>query len=161
MKCRERLESYLRQQQVSFDVQEHRTAFTAREVAATEHIPNKLIAKTVVTWADGRLILLVLPASHLVDLARVNQAVAAQATRLAHEAEFVDAFPDCEVGALPPFGNLYDLPVYVDKSLTEDEVITFPAGTRTETMSLRYADYARLVQPTIVECARPRVEYFS
>src|SRR5260221_3595374 len=159
MKCRERLGSYLRQQQVSFQVQEHRTAFTAQQVAATEHIPAKLVAKTVVAWADGRLILLVLPASHQVDLARMNQALGVQATRLAHEAEFVDAFPDCEVGALPPFGNLYDLPVYVDKSLAEDEVITFPAGTHTETMSLRYADYAGLVRPTIVEFARPRLEY--
>lgn len=161
MTCRERLESYLHQQQVSFDVQEHRPAFTAREVAATEHIPGKLVAKSVVAWADGRLILLVLPASHQVDLAWVNTALGAKATRLAHEAEFVDAFPDCEVGALPPFGNLYDLPVYVDTSLTEDEVITFPAGTHTETMSLPYADYARLVRPTIVEFARPRVEYVS
>jgi Ala-tRNA(Pro) deacylase len=159
MKCRERLESYLRQQQVSFDVQEHRTAFTAQEVAATEHIPGKLVAKTVVTWADGRLILLVLPASYQVDLAHVNTALGAKATRLAHETEFVDAFPDCEVGAMPPFGNLYDLPVYVDKRLTEDEVIVFPDGTHTETMSLRYADYERLVQPTIVEFARPRITY--
>ena len=161
MNCRERLESYLRQQQVSFQVQEHRTAMTAREVAATEHIPGKLVAKTVVTWADGQLILLVLPASYQVDLTRVKQALGAQATRLAHEAEFVDAFPDCEVGAMPPFGNLYDLPVYVDKSLTEDEVVVFPAGTHTETMSLHYADYARLVGPTIVEFARPRIEYVS
>src|SRR5258708_33708328 len=106
MKCRERLESYLRQQQVSFQLQENRTAFPAQQVAATEHIPAKLVAKTVVAWADGRLILLVLPASHQVDLARMNQALGVQATRLAHEAEFVDAFPDCEVGALPPFGNL-------------------------------------------------------
>lgn len=156
MKCRERLESYLRQQQVNFDTQEHRTAFTAQEVAETEHIPGKLVAKTVVVWADGQLILLVLPATFQVDLTRLNAAIGAQATRLAHEPEFADAFPDCEIGAMPPFGNLYDLPVYVDKSLTEDETIVFPAGTYTETMSLRYADYERLVKPTIVEFARRR-----
>jgi Ala-tRNA(Pro) deacylase len=157
MKCRERLESYLRQQQVAFDVQQHRTAYTAQEVAESEHIPGRLVAKTVVAWADGQLVLLVLPASLQVELARLNVALGAKATRFAHEAEFVDAFPDCEVGAMPPFGNLYDLPVYVDKSLTEDEVIVFPAGTHTETMSLRYADYAQLVKPTIVEFAGPRV----
>lgn len=154
MKCRERLESYLRQQQVNFDTQEHRTAFTAQEVAETEHIPGKLVAKTVVMWADGQLILLVLPATFQVDLTRLNTAIGAQATRLAHEPEFADAFPDCEIGAMPPFGNLYDLPVYVDKSLTEDETIVFPAGTYTETMSVRYADFERLVKPTIVEFAR-------
>jgi Ala-tRNA(Pro) deacylase len=157
MKCRERLESYLRQQQVAFDVQQHRTAYTAQEVAESEHIAGRLVAKTVVTWADGQLVLLVLPASLQVELAHLGAALGAKATRLAHEAEFVDAFPDCEVGAMPPFGNLYDLPVYVDKSLTEDEVIVFPAGTHTETMSLRYADYAQLVKPTIVEFAGPRV----
>jgi Ala-tRNA(Pro) deacylase len=110
-----------------------------------------------VAWADGQLVLLVLPASLQVELARLNVALGAKATRFAHEAEFVDAFPDCEVGAMPPFGNLYDLPVYVDKSLTDDEAIVFPAGTHTETMSVRYADYAQLVKPTIVEFAGPRV----
>lgn len=156
MKCRERLESYLRQQQVVFEVQEHHTAFTAQEVAETEHIPGKLVAKTVVMWADGRLILLVLPASFQVDLTRLNAIIGAKATRLAHETEFADTFPDCEIGAMPPFGNLYDLPVYVDKSLTEDETIVFPAGTHTETISLRYADYERLVKPTIGEFTRRR-----
>jgi Ala-tRNA(Pro) deacylase len=157
MKCRERLEAYLRQQQIAFDVQRHRTAYTAQEVAETEHIPGRLVAKTVVVWADGQLVLLVLPASLQVEHTRLNAALGAKTTRFAHEAEFVDAFPDCEVGAMPPFGNLYDLPVYVDKSLTEDEVIVFPAGTHTETMSLRYMDYAQLVKPTIVEFAGPRV----
>lgn len=153
MKCRERLESYLRQQQVSFDVQQHHTAYTAQEVAQTEHIPGKLVAKSVVVWADGQLILLVLPATYRVDLARLNAAIGATVTRFAHEEEFSDTFPDCEVGAMPPFGNLYDLPVYVDKSLTTDETIVFPAGSHTETMSLRYDDYARLVEPTIIEFA--------
>lgn len=86
-------------------MQEHRTAFTALEVAATEHIPGKLVAKSVVTWADGQLILLVLPASYEVDLARVKTALRAQVTRLAHEKEFADAFADCEVGAVPRLGT--------------------------------------------------------
>lgn len=161
MKCRERLESYLRQQQVAFDVQEHRTAFTAQEVAETEHIPGKMVAKAVVTWADGQLVLLVLPATHRVDLSRLNTAIGARVSRLAHEQEFTDTFPDCEVGAMPPFGNLYDLPVYVDKSLKDDEIIVFPAGTHTETMSLRYADFARLVEPIICDFSAPRVSAAS
>lgn len=150
MKCRERLESYLRQQQVPFDVQQHDTAYTAQEVAQSEHIPGKLVAKAVVVWADGGLILLVLPATYHIDFARLNAAIGAKVTRLAHEEEFADTFSDCEIGAIPPFGNLYDLPVYVDKSLTDDETVVFPAGVHTETMSLRYADYERLVKPTIV-----------
>lgn len=157
MKCRERLESYLRQQQVAFDVQQHDTAFTAQEVAQTEHIPGKLVAKSVVVWADGQLIMLVLPATSRVEFAGLNEAIGTRMTRLAHEEEFTDAFPDCEVGAMPPFGNLYDIPVYVDKRLTEDETIVFPAGVHTESMSLRYADFARLVEPTIAEFAVPRV----
>jgi Ala-tRNA(Pro) deacylase len=157
MKCRERLESYLRQQQVAFDVQQHDTAFTAQEVAQAEHIPGKLVAKSVVAWADGQLIMLVLPATSRVEFAGLNEAIGTHMTRLAHEEEFTDAFPDCEVGAMPPFGNLYDIPVYVDKSLTEDETIVFPAGVHTESMSLRYVDFARLVEPTIAEFAVPRV----
>lgn len=156
MKCRERLESYLRQQQVAFDVQQHNTAFTAQEVAQTEHIPGKLVAKSVVVWADGQLIMLVLPATSRVEFAGLNKAIGAHMTRLAHEEEFTGTFPDCEVGAMPPFGNLYDVPVYVDKSLTEDETIVFPAGVHTESMSLRYVDFARLVEPTIAEFAVPR-----
>jgi Ala-tRNA(Pro) deacylase len=101
--------------------------------------------------------LLVLPASLHVDLARLTAALGAKAIRLAHESEFVDTFPDCEVGAMPPFGNLYDLPVYVDRSLTTNEIVVFPAGTHTESMSVRFADYARLVEPVIVEFARPNI----
>lgn len=157
MKCKERLESYLRQQQVNFEVQQHRTAFTAQELAQAEHIPGKLVAKSVVAWADGHLILLVLPATYRVEFERLNAAIGAKITRLAHEEEFADTFPDCEIGAMPPFGNLYDVPVYVDKNLTADETIIFPTGSHTETMSVRYADFARLVSPTIVEFTVPRV----
>jgi Ala-tRNA(Pro) deacylase len=88
-----------------------------------------------------------------VSLDRARLALGAQEVRLAEEAEFADAFPDCEVGAMPPFGNLYDVPVYVDSSLTEDEVIYFEAGTHTDTMSVGYADFDRLVQPTVADFA--------
>jgi Ala-tRNA(Pro) deacylase len=141
------------------DVQQHRTAFTAQEIAETEHIPGKRVAKTVVAWADGELILLVLPASLQVDLARLTAALGGKGIRLAHESEFVDTFPDCEVGAMPPFGNLYNLPVYMDRSLTNNEVVVFPAGTHTESMSVRLADYARLVEPAIVEFARSKITF--
>jgi len=154
MRCRERLETYLRDNQVPFQVQNHPIAFTAQQVAATEHIPGRLLAKVVMVSADGRLAMLVLPTPYQVDLAKAAASLGAKEARLAQETEFSAAFPDCEVGAMPPFGNLYGLPVYVDRSLAEDDTIVFRAGTHTDTMSLKYADFERLAQPTLADFAR-------
>jgi Ala-tRNA(Pro) deacylase len=122
-------------------------------VAASEHVPGRMVAKVVMVMVDDHLVELALPAPYQVNLDRARLALGAQEVRLAEEAEFADAFPDCEVGAMPPFGNLYDVPVYVDSSLTEDEVIYFEAGTHTDTMSVGYADFDRLVQPTVADFA--------
>jgi len=153
MTCQERLEAYLREQQVSFTVQHHRPAYTAQDVAASEHIPGKLVAKVVVVFADDALVMLVLPASHRVDLTRVGAAIGARSVYFAGEGELAAIFPDCAVGAMPPFGNLYHLPVYVDRMFAEDTTIVFQAGTHTDTISIPYADFARLVKPTVVEFA--------
>ena len=149
MQCKERLEAYLREQQVPFQVQEHAQSFSAQKIAESEQIPGKMVAKTVIVVADNRKIMFVLPASYRVDFDKIQAILGAKEVRLAHEAEFVSTFPDCAVGTMPPFGNLYGLPVYVEKRLTEDESIVFPVGTYTETMSLRYADFERLVQPQV------------
>ena len=154
MICKERLEAYLREQQVPFQVQQHRLAYTAQDVATIEHIPNTLMAKVVIVFADGTLTMLVLPASHRVDLTQVGPATGAKEVFLAGEREIAIAFPDCEVGAMPPFGNLYGVPVYVDRLLAEDETIVFQAGTHTDTISMTYADYAQLVRPRVVELGR-------
>jgi Ala-tRNA(Pro) deacylase len=154
MMCKERLEAYLREQKVPFEVQHHRIAYAAQDVAAIEHIPNQLMAKVVMVFTDGKLAMLVLPASQRVDLTRVGPATEAKEVFLAGERELAAAFPDCEVGAMPPFGNLYGIPVYVDRLLAEDETIVFQAGTHTDTISMKYADYVRLVQPRVVEFAR-------
>ena len=151
--CKERLEAYLREQQVPFEVQHHRIAYMAQDVAAIEHIPSELMAKVVLVFADGALTMLVLPASHRVDLAHVGAAIGATKVYLAGEQEIAAAFPDCQVGAMPPFGNLYGVRVYVDRLLAEDERIVFQAGTHTDTISMTYADYARLVQPRVVAFA--------
>jgi Ala-tRNA(Pro) deacylase len=153
MTCKERLEAYLREQQVSFAIQHHRAAYSAQDVAASEHIPGKLVAKVVMAFADGKLVMLVLPASHRVDLVRAGTAIGAKRVDLAGERELAVAFPDCEVGAMPPLGNLYHVPVYVDRMLAEDETIVFQAGTHTDTITMQYADFARLVKPTVVEFA--------
>ena len=152
--CRDRLENYLHENGVFFEVQHHPRVVTAQEVAATEHIPGKMLAKTVMVLADDEMAMLALPAPYEVDLEKVGEALEAREVRLAEEEEFENAFPDCEVGAMPPFGNLYELPVYVEEALAEDETIFFRAGTHTETMSLRYADFEQLVQPSVAEFAR-------
>ena len=153
MDCKVRLEAYLRDKQVPFEVRHHPRAITAQEVAASEHVPGKMMAKTVVVFAGGETIMLALPASHRVDVDKAAAALGAKEVRLAREGELAAYFPDCEVGAMPPFGNLYDVPVWVDRSLAEDEAIVFRAGTHTDTMSLTYGDYARLAKPNVAEFA--------
>lgn len=153
MKCRERLEVYLREHQVPFQLQYHMQAFGAQKIAQSEHIPGKMVAKTVIVVADDHMIALVLPATYLADLTKIQAAVGAKELRLAHEAEFVATFADCEVGTMPPFGNLYGIPVYVEQHLTEEETMIFPVGTYTDTMSLKYADFERLVHPKVMTFA--------
>lgn len=154
MDCKDRLEAYLREKQVPFEVRHHPRAITAQEVAASEHVPGKMLAKTVMILADGKMVMLALPAPYQVDMEKASTALGAGEVRLAQEEEFEGSFPDCEVGAMPPFGNLYDLPVYVEETLAEDETIVFRAGTHTDTMSVTYADFERLVEPTVAEFAR-------
>jgi Ala-tRNA(Pro) deacylase len=154
MKCRERLEAYLDEHHVPFQVQQHMQAFTAQRLAESEHISGKMVAKTVIVWADNQMIALVLPASSRVDLDKVQRALGVKELRLAHETEFATTFPDCEVGTMPPFGNLYGIAVYVEKSLAEEEIIVFPVGTYTGTVSLKYIDFDCLAQPKVMEFAQ-------
>ncbi len=128
----------------------HSPAYTAQETAASAHVRGKDLAKTVVLKIDGEMAMAVLPASRRLDLARLQAELRAQTLELATEAEFADLFPDCETGAMPPFGNLYDLPVYVSPALAADERIAFNAGSHTELLQLAYADFERLVSPTVV-----------
>lgn len=153
MKCQEQLEQYLRAHQIEYQIQHHPQAYTAQSIAECEHISGKRVAKSVVILADIHKVLLVLPATCRVDFERVRARLGAQEVRLAHEEEFKNSFPDCETGAMPPFGNLYNLPVYVERNLAGQESIVFPIGTHTETMSLKYADFASLVQPIVADFA--------
>ena len=153
MECRDRLENYLRENQVRFEEQHHPRAVSAQEVAASEHVPGRMLAKTVMVLADGEMVMLALPAPYQVDLEKAAAALGVDEARLAEEEEFEDSFPDCEVGAMPPFGNLYGVPVYVEKTLAEDETMVFRSGTHTETMSVSYSDFERLVEPTVAQFA--------
>jgi Ala-tRNA(Pro) deacylase len=154
MQCKDRLETFLRDNAVPFQVQHHPLAYTAQEVAASEHIPGKMMTKVIMAYADRRLVMLALPAPRRIDVVKSATALGATEVRLAHEQEFAATFPDCQVGAMPPFGNLYNVPVYVDKALTDDDTIVFRAGTHTDTISLKYADFDRLVKPTVADLGR-------
>jgi Ala-tRNA(Pro) deacylase len=112
------------------------------------------MAKVVVVQADDKMVMLALPASYRVYESKLAAVLGSREVRIAREDEFASAFPDCEVGAMPPFGNLYGVPVVVDRSLVEDDTIVVQAGTHTDTLSLKYADFARLVKPTVAEFAR-------
>ena len=144
------LKSFLDNNHVKYTTISHSRAYTAQEVAASAHIPGKELAKTVIVKVDGEFAMAVLPASMSVSLTRLKEAVGAGDTELASEEEFEKLFPDCELGAMPPFGNLYDMPVFVAKPLTEDDEIAFNAGSHTELVQLAYGDFDKLVHPKVV-----------
>ncbi len=150
--CRQ-LKKFLDGSGVSYKVTKHPEAFTAQEVAAAEHVPGKAMAKVVIVLADKKPVMTVLPASYRVDFKKLKKLLGAKSVRLASEDEFGGLFPDCEVGAMPPFGEMFDLPVYSDQVLQEDERVTFNAGTHTETVSVAYADFERLANPTVGDFA--------
>jgi len=146
----QQLKQYLDEQGVRYEVLSHAPAFTSQEVAAEAHVPGRQFAKTVAIRIDDRLALAVLPATDQVDLEALKASVGAQTVDLASEEEFADRFPGCELGAMPPFGNLYDMEVFVSPRLARADAIAFNAGTHSEAVKLAYADFARLVQPVEV-----------
>ena len=145
-----RLKEFLDEQNVRYVSIQHSKAYTAREIAESAHIPCKDLAKTVMLKIDGELAMMVIPASSRVDLERFKEVVGSENVELASERDFTDEFPDCDVGAMPPFGNLYGMKVFVSQALREDEEIAFNAGSHTELIRLAYQDFERLVQPTPV-----------
>jgi Ala-tRNA(Pro) deacylase len=149
MLCRERLERYLDENGVAYSEERHARAYSTQQIAAMEHVPGDQFAKVVMLVGDGRTVMAVVPASRHVRLERAAEALGAQEVRLANEWEFSSLFPDCEVGAMPPFGNLYDLPVYVDEVLTTQDEIVMQAGTHRDTLRVRYADFERLAHPVV------------
>ncbi len=152
MAVSERLDRFLAQQQVAHEVLPHGEGFTAQEVAEAAHISGRLLAKVLlVREHDGAYLMVVLPASCRVDLAALKAAGAGRKFSLASEDEIRRLFPDCEVGAMPPFGSLYDLPVYVDACFPRSEALVFQAGNHHEIVRMRYEDYERLVRPVVGE----------
>lgn len=150
-----KLREFLEQEKVAYSVHSHPEAYTALEIATLEHVKGRTLAKVVIVKTDAdALVMVVLPADRRVDFRKVA-AVLGTELRLAQESEFRDCFPACEVGAMPPFGNLFGLPVLVDELLAENDEIVFNAGTHTLTAKLRFADFRRLVQPRIASLSQP------
>ena len=145
----QRLKEYLKRNNIKYVSIVHSEAYTAQEIAALAHVSGKELAKTVVIKKDGQMAMAVLSASHKIDWNRLKAATGAVKVELAGEKEFRDMFPDCEVGAMPPFGNLYKMEVFVETSLTRDEEIAFNAGSHIELIKLSFEDFSRLVKPKV------------
>ncbi|MBI3681568.1 MAG: YbaK/EbsC family protein [Acidobacteria bacterium] len=144
-----KLKEFLDRNQIKYVSIHHSTAYTSQEIAALTHIPGKELAKTVMVKLDGKLAMAVIPASHMVDFNALKNAADAGSAQLATESEFKSLFPDCETGAMPPFGNLYGMTVYASLAMAQDEQITFNAGTHHELIRLAYKDFERLTQPVV------------
>lgn len=149
-----RLKEALDQHKVKYVVISHSPAFTAQEIAASAHVPGKEMAKTVMVQVDGKMNMVVLPASRQVDFAKLRKALHAKETDLAGEEEFKGLCPDCELGAMPPLGFLYGLDVMVDQILSEDEEIYFNAGTHRELLKMAFTDFVKIVKPKIFNLSK-------
>jgi Ala-tRNA(Pro) deacylase len=147
MSVSEKLVHFLEEQHVPFVTIPHARAYTAQEIAAAVHVPGQELAKSVIVQGDGKPFMAVMPATRRIDLVRLKKTLGVKKIRLATEEEFAGLFPECEVGAMPPFGNLYRVPVVVDESLKKDREIVFNAGSHTETMKIGFDEFVELVKP--------------
>ncbi len=152
-----KLLAYLDENQARYTRHSHPTAYTAREVASVEHVPAHSIAKTVIFLSENGYGMAVLPGDHMLDLQGLRNVLGLSRLRLATEAELSDLFPDCELGAMGPFGNLCGLPVYADATLAAEEHIAFNAGTHRDVIHMLFNDFQRLVKPQMVELSRHTV----
>lgn len=144
-----KLKAFLDENNIRYVTVKHSSAYTAQEVASSAHVSGKEFAKTVMIKTDEKMAMAVLPASYQVNFEQLKKALGAKKVALANEAEFKYNFPDCEVGAMPPFGNIYDMDVYLAEVLTKNEEIAFNAGSHTELIRMKYEDFKRLVHPKV------------
>lgn len=146
MAISERLKAFLQASRVSYTTARHPVVYTAQEIAAAQHVSGRQLAKCVLVKTDRGPVLAVLPAVHLIDFKKLKSVAGVKSLSLAKEADIKERFPDVEVGAMSPFGNLYQVPVVVDKALGDSEEIVFNGGTHTDTITMRYRDFAALVK---------------
>lgn len=146
-----KLKAFLDEAKIKYVTISHSMAFTSQDIAASAHVSGNEFAKTVMIKIDGAMAMVILPAAYHIDFDTLRKIFGTKFVTLASESEFKDRFPDCEVGAMPPFGNLYDMEVYVAEALTQNKEIAFNAGSHTELIRLSYDDYERLVKPRILK----------
>jgi len=146
-----KIKNYLDKEHIGYQILEHSLAYTALEIAGTQHVPGKNLIKSVIVKADGQYVMCILSAIHMIDFDKLKKLTGAKQLDLAKEKEVADLFPEYETGAEPPFGQLYGLKVYVDKIVTEDNEIVFNAGTHTDMLKIKYTDFARLANPIVGE----------
>ncbi len=144
------LKAFLDRENIKYISIVHSPAYTAQEVAASAHVTGREFAKTVIVQLDGQMAMAVLPANRKIVLQDLREVTGSDQVKFASEDEFKAKFPDCETGAMPPFGNLYGMEVYVAESLTQDEEIAFNAGSHTEIIKMSFRDFERLVKPQVV-----------
>src|SRR5437660_4661953 len=145
-----KLKEFLDREKVKYISIVHSPAYTAQEVAASAHITGRELAKTIIVELDGEMAMAVLPANRKIVLQDLREVTGSDKVKFASEDEFKEKFPDCETGAMPPFGNLYGMDVYVAEALTNNDEIAFNAGSHTEAIQLKYEDFERLVHPRVV-----------
>ena len=148
------LTRFLDDNKVEYVTIRHSPAYTAQKIAAAAHIPGREVAKTVMVNIDGKMAMAVVRATDQVDLDLLRSAAKADSVTLATEDDFRDAFQGVELGAMPPFGNLYGMAVFADEALTKDTQIAFNAGSHTELLQLDYEDFQRLAKPTVANFSR-------
>ena len=146
-----KVKDYLNRNDVKYVTISHSPAYTSMEVAASAHVSGNELAKTVMVKVDGNMSMVILPASYKIDFGLLKELTGANKVELATEDEFVSMFPNCEVGAMPPFGNLYNMAVYVSETLTKDVEIAFTAGFHNELIKMTYKDFAKLVKPIVMK----------
>lgn len=150
MPQQKRILAYLNENNVTFTKTQHPKAYTAQRVAATAHIPGKIMAKTIVVKVDGKMALAVLPANDRISFSEFSRQLHAKKVELASEEEFRNFFPDCETGAMPPFGNLYNITTYIASDITQNDDIAFNACNHIDIIKMRFEDFNRLVSPIVV-----------
>lgn len=149
MSIPQHIKAFLDSKGVTYRHHTHPQEFTAPRVAESQHVSGRELAKSVMVVADDRLVMAVIPANERLDVEKLAHLLGAAGVRLATERDFEDRFPDCEVGAEPPLGKLYDLPLWLDASFEEHETITFNAGTHTDTIEMSVEDYQKLERPRV------------
>jgi Ala-tRNA(Pro) deacylase len=152
MEIPKRLIDCLNENKVQYEILHHPEAVTAQRIAQAEHVKGRHHAKVVIVKSGARHLMIVLPADHQIDLEKAEKTIG-HAVSLGKEQEFKSLFPDCAIGAMPPFGNLYNLPTYVDKQLAEQDYIVFEAGTHTDAIKMSYGDYEKIVKPNVDDLA--------